>query len=828
MNLTEKYGQRSYTYLLEVATPVRGDEEIRKLEQDVKALMPGINELIAKLKSTSFSDKTKDELYAEVVAPINTKLAKVVKILTSAKKKAVSVMKTAVGKILSSDASNAKNPGIIAMRAAIDASTGSDVGPENKQMAYRFKLVNDTLSKMTGVLDRNIIEPVMQSINQYLNARSAYTFFNTSISQIRRIAFADLADKTSDSKIPPNEETEKRINAEILDAKRKSQEKKAEREKADRKVAAQERGISRRHVAPEALLKDVKTPKQAIDKLRKILSYHSLATETDTIESKLNQLQGMLQENPALANSLQNPNDILQNAIESIANDRYLDLDELKALQQKTETLSRSNPGDDALDTFNRVLWDIVRDGNNINTGATMERVAAEPEELATSVYQSLLSAIRKSREESWDETFSSTLDEHSQEVLREWTSALGDSFGQFSLSDIITQAGKFKNRETIKPVTAKFFMLCMLWAIEDKKLKREAMKNAEKRKYERKHGPDLITAKLPESCSTMTFMQYITESDLDNNVPDYDHPKISVGVNAIKAIRENKHPNRNERIQEIADFAKKQMSYGTARRLAVLLNQIAYSENEREADGAYKNFQKLQRQWEATERASKIVTGMGDDAKNRDVFNDYLKQQWYVPSKEEGEYHNAMIRPLYVGGAAGYTKEEIDILKNLGEPIISGGTNVFVKSNGKTYRISTTFDHSWLFVKNTANGTIAISTKEVPPTTEGDVRFEYTRGETYSPAPTKRENIVQMPPDVGVVWLPYAERVPAGLMNGNPSVKLAIMPNAKIIEASFMSCPKLKSIELDVNKIEKISKYAFYGCPVDFPPVSQDVVESI
>ena len=146
----------------------------------------------------------------------------------------------------------------------------------------------------------------------------------------------------------------------------------------------------------------------------------------------------MLQENPALANSLQNPNDILQNAIESIAKDRYLDLDELKALQQKTETLSRSNPGDDALDTFNRVLWDIVRDGNNINTGATMERVTTEPEDLAASVYQSLLSAIRKSREESWDETFSSTLDKHGQEVLREWASALGDSFGQFSLSDII------------------------------------------------------------------------------------------------------------------------------------------------------------------------------------------------------------------------------------------------------------------------------------------------------------------------------------------------------------------------------------------------------
>ena len=726
MNLTEKYGQCSYAYLLEAVTPVRGDEEIKKLEQEVKSLIPDINSLITKLNNTPFLSDTNDKLHAQIVEPINKKMSKVIRVLGKTKRYAVSVMRAALEKISPSSTAQGENPVATAMQAAVEIASDAATKPENKQMAYRFKLVSDTLSKMSGSLDSNERELVLRAINQYLNARSAYVYFNTSVSQIRSIAFNDLIDKTPDTKVPPNEETERRINAQIADAKRKSAETEAKRKEANKKLIGQERGISRRPGSPDVLLKGVNVPEQAMSVLRKILSNHSLASNTDEIESKLNQLKQMLIDNMSLSDTLQNPGSILQSAIDSLINDKYFDLDELKDLQQKTETLYRANPGDNVLEKFNQILWDVVRDGNNLNTGATSERVAMEPEQLARTTYESLVKAIKKANEEGWDATFLTELDDYGQIVIDDWKSALGDSFGQFVLSDVITPAGQFKNRSTIEPITAKFFMLCMLWAIGDKKKRNERVAKSEKQKYERKHGPDLITRKLPESQNMMTFLQYITESEqLPDGGMDYDHPKIAVGINAMKAIRNNEHPNRNEWIQEIADFAKNDMSYGMARRLAVLLNLIAYGKTERESENAYKDFQKLQRQWEATTRASKVVGGMGDNADKREVFNDYLRRQWYVPSEEEGKYENAMIRPLYVGGTAGYTKEEIDILKNLGEPIIVGGSNVFVKGDGKTYRIHATFDHGWMFVENTENGTIAISTKEVPPTTEGDVRFE-------------------------------------------------------------------------------------------------------
>ena len=829
MNLAGKYGQYPYAYLLEVATPVRGDEEIKKLEQEVKAMMPEINDLKNGLRNQSIPDEDKDVRYAEIVSPLNKKMEQVIRVLGSAKKKAVSAMKTAIGKISSGDANASRNPDITAMRSALDTASDASQGPENKQMAYRFKLVNDTLSKMSGLIDSSIVNQVTQSIAQYLNARSAYTFFNTSISQLRRMAFSGLSDRTPDTNILPNKETEERINAEISDAQRKSKKKKEARDKAEKKRLSQERGISRRTFSKEKLLKDVKSPTDALSKLSKILSYRTLLIKIDEIDSKLKQLRKMIQDNPELSKKFPNSNEAIQKAIESIANDQFLDTEKLQDLHRSADAEARSNPGNDTIATFNSILWEVVRDGDSLNLGATEERAYDEPRELATETYKYLVDVIKKAKAESWDSTFLTKIDEYGRNVVRDWSSELGDSFGDFALSDIITQNGKFKNRENIKSVTAKFFMLCMLWAALDNQRKREEMMRVEKRKHDRKFGPSITSMKLPESLSGMTFLQYIAESNEDSSVePDYDHPKISVGINAAKAIRDNEHPNRNERIQEIADFSKNDMTYGMARRLAVILNQVAYGKTEREADNAYNNFQRLQRQWEATTQASKILNGMGSDSENREGFNDYLKKQWYVPSKEEGEYHNAMIKPLYVGGALGYTKEEIDILKNLGDPIVSGGTFVYIKSGDKTYEIRTTFDHGWLFIKNTENGTIAISTKDIPPTTEGDVRFEYTRGENYSPSPTKRESKLQMPFDVGVVWLPFAKEIPPGFMNEHPNVKLVIMPNVEVINAAFVMCPKLKTVELNTENIEKISRYAFYGCPVDFPPVGQDVVGDI
>ena len=84
------------------------------------------------------------------------------------------------------------------------------------------------------------------------------------------------------------------------------------------------------------------------------------------------------------------------------------------------------------------------------------------------------------------------------------------------------------------------------------------------------------------------------------------------------------------------------------------------------------------------------------------------------------------------------------------------------------------------------------------------------------------------MLPDVGIVWLPFAKEIPGNFMNEHPNLKLVIMPDVRVIGPSFMHCPKLKTVELNVENIEKISKYAFYGSPVDFPPVSQDVVEAV
>ena len=192
------------------------------------------------------------------------------------------------------------------------------------------------------------------------------------------------------------------------------------------------------------------------------------------------------------------------------------------------------------------------------------------------------------------------------------WAEELGDDMLGFSQSQVITQNGKFINRNAITNPKAKIFMLCMLWAANKNLERRKASFRSERNRLVKKTGlpilnignwtpftnPELQSLEKPanENVSVFTFLNFINENTDDKTPPvEMSEAQYSIYKSVANALMANNHPDRRETLTKIQDFVKNPQSKHYINMLTKIVSTLSTSDNEQSGQAAMNLYHALE-----------------------------------------------------------------------------------------------------------------------------------------------------------------------------------------------------------------------------------------
>jgi len=326
-------------------------------------------------------------------------------------------------------------------------------------------------------------------------------------------------------------------------------------------------------------------------------------------------------------------------------------------------------------------------------------------------------------------------------------------------------------------------------------------------------------------------------------NLPKSDKRYQAIRKTAKGAIESNSYPEREELFGDIIHLIDHPQCYNYLDELEEITATLATSNDNTKVKEAISRFRGIQNtvnryyitanqeKEQSIRNKNKNHITAAEPVANTDTQGarkailDYLKSEWYQPGKNET--YKQLSSKATTSQPGPFTSREVAFLNKLGK-IEYAPMGAVIHDDGNTYRVRTTSNHGWLFIENTANGTIAVSLEEIPPETTGVSTATFRNGESHmGPIDVENEKIT-FDQNVQIIMLPNTTNIPSGFGNNLATLKAVFLPNVEKIGASFINCVQLRKVSLNERKLKVISKHAFKNCPVEFPTSNQSKIQNV